>query len=64
MKKLAVANLCIALAMLFMLIVAEIFGVKHILGIFIGVFWVLLDVSVLIVSLVTGVLLWKSSRNL
>ena len=63
MKKLAIANLGVAFAMLFMLVVAEGFRARQILGVFIGIYWVLLDVAVLIVSIVTGVLLWKSSRK-
>jgi len=63
MKKLAIANMGVALAMLFMLIVAEAVRVKHIFGVFIGIYWVLLDVAVLIVSTVTGVFLWKSPRK-
>lgn len=64
MKKIAIANLGIAFAMLFMLVVAEVIRAKQIFGIFIGIYWVLLDMAVLIVSSVTGVFLWKSSRKI
>lgn len=63
MRKLAIANMGVALAMLFMLIVAEAIQVKQIFGVIIGIYWVLLDVAVLFVSIVTGVFLWKSPRK-
>jgi hypothetical protein len=63
MKKLAITNLGISFAMLFMLIVAAVIRVKQIFSVFIGIYCVLLDVAVLIVSAVTGILLWKFSKE-
>jgi hypothetical protein len=62
--KLAIANLAVSLFMLFMLLVAEIMRVQYILGIFIGIFWVLLDLTVLTVSSATAFLLWKYSDTM
>ncbi len=63
MRKLAITNFCISMAMLTMLIVAEIFRVKEIFGVITGIYWVILDLAVLIVSTVTGIFLWKNSSK-
>jgi hypothetical protein len=64
MKKLAFANIGIATAMLVMLIVAEALRVKQVFGVIIGIYWVLLDIAVFIVAIITGVFLLKSSKDI
>jgi hypothetical protein len=57
--KLSIANFCISFFMLLMLVIAEIFKVKQMFGVITGVYWIVLDLAVLAVSLVTGISLWR-----
>ena len=57
--KLSVANIIVSFVMFAMLIIAEIFRVKEIFGVITGVYWIILDLAVVVVSATTGITLWK-----
>jgi hypothetical protein len=61
--KLAAANFIISFFMFLMLIIAEILRVKTMFGVITGIYWIILDLAVLVVSLVTGINLWRFAKK-
>jgi hypothetical protein len=61
--KLSIANFCISFFMLLMLVIAEICKVKQLFGVITGVYWIVLDLAVLAVSLITGISLWRFTNK-
>jgi hypothetical protein len=61
-RKLAIANYAIFGSMFIMIIIGEIIRPKTMFGVITGVYWIILDLAVLVVALVTAIKLWRAEK--